>query len=201
MRNLCLTMVLTLAATAGAATAQSQALTISASSRVVVYGDRVRISGVLENNQPGTPVTVFIRRSGEAAFVPVNNSPIDARGAWSFTFEPTIRSSLQARSGETVSPTVIVRVKPRLTLSRRRGALYAQAVAAESFRGRHVWFQRRSAEGRWRSLRKVVLDDPPRRFRAKLPAGVSRVRVSLPRRQAGPGYEPATSRVLVLRRP
>ncbi|MDQ4024704.1 MAG: hypothetical protein M3217_04320, partial [Actinomycetota bacterium] len=174
-------MVLTLAATAGAATAQSQALTIRASNELVVYGDRVRISGVLENPQPGTPVTIFIRRSGEPAFVPVNNSPIDARGAWTFTFEPTILSSLQARSGETVSPTVVVRVKPRLTLSRRRGALYTQAVAAESFRGRYVWFQRRSNQGRWRSLRKVVLDDPPRRFRTKLPAGISRVRVSLPR--------------------
>jgi hypothetical protein len=200
MRNLSFTIVLALAATASTAPGQTQALTINASKEIVVYGGRVRISGVLENQQPGTPVTVFIRRPGESAFVPINNLSIDVRGAWSFTFEPTIRSRLQARAGETVSRTVTVRVKPRLTLSRRRGALYTQAVAAESFRGRYVWFQRRSQQGRWRSVRKIVLDDPPRRFRARLPSGVSRVRVSLPRRQAGVGYEPTVSRVLVLRR-
>jgi hypothetical protein len=201
MRNVCLTIVLTLAATTGAASGQTQALTIKVSKQIIVYGDRVRVSGVLANPPAGTSVTVLIRRLGEPSFVPVSNSTVDARGAWSFTFEPTIRSGLQARAGETASRVLTVRVKPKLTLSRRRDALYTQAVAAGSFRGRHVWFQRRSAQGRWRSIRKVVLDDPPRRFRVRLPSGVSRVRVSLPRRQAGPGYEPTVSRVLVLRRP
>lgn len=201
MRTVSLTIVLGLVVTAGAATGQPRALTIATSKGLVVYGERVRISGVLANQPPGTSVTVLIRRLGEPSFVPVSNSTVDARGVWSFTFEPTIRSGLQARAGETASRVVTVRVKPKLTLSRRRGALYTQAVAAGSFRGRHVWFQRRSAQGRWRSIRKVVLDDPPRRFRVRLPSGVSRVRVSLPRRQAGPGYEPTVSRVLVLKRP
>jgi hypothetical protein len=202
MRNRFLTTVLclALAATATAATRQSRPLTIAASKPVVVYGDRVRVSGVLQGNPVDTLVTVSIRRYGEPSFAPVNNSTTDSNGAWSFIFEPTILSQLQARSGDGVSPVLTVRVKPRLTLSRRRGALYAQAVAAGSFRGRHVWLQRRSQRGRWSSLRKVVLDDPPRRFRVKLPMGVSRVRISLPRRQAGPGYEPTVSRVLVLRR-
>jgi hypothetical protein len=201
MRNLSLMILFTLVATAGAATGQTASLTISASKELVVYGDRIRISGVLGNQPPGSPVTVFIRRAGEVTFIPVSNATVDAQGAWSFTFEPTIRSRLQARSGETVSPVLTVRVKPKLTLSRRRNGLYTQAVAAGSFRGRYVWFQRLSKQGRWRSLRKVVLDDPPRRFGAKLPSGGSRVRVSLPRRQAAPGYEPAISQVLVLRRP
>jgi hypothetical protein len=186
--------------TAAAATKQSEDVTIVSAKRVVVYGKRLRISGVLSNQPPDAVVTVFIRRHGESSFVPVSNSTPDASGAWSFSFEPTILSELQARSGEAVSRVVTVRVKPRLTLTRRRGVLFAQAVGARSFRGRHVWFQRRSEQGRWRSLRKVQLDDPPRRFRVKLPRGVSRVRVSLPRRQAAPGYEPTVSRVLVLRR-
>jgi hypothetical protein len=201
MRTASLTIILGLVVTAGAATAQSPALTITTSKKVIVYGERVRISGVLGSAPPETRVTVFIRRSGEPSFVPVSNATVDSRGAWSFSFEPTIRSRLQARAGDVASPILTVRVKPKLTLSRRGAALYTQAVAAGSFRGRHVWFQRRSAQGRWRSIRKVVLDDPPRRFRARLPSGISRVRVSLPRRQAGAGYEPTVSRVLVLRRP
>jgi hypothetical protein len=189
-----------LVSTAAAATRQSEDVTLVSAKRVVVYGKRLRISGVVSNQPPDAVVTVFIRRHGESSFVPVSNSTPDASGAWSFSFEPTILSELQARSGEAVSRVVTVRVKPRLTLTRRRGVLFAQAVGARSFRGRHVWFQRRSEQGRWRSLRKVQLDDPPRRFRVKLPRGVSRVRVSLPRRQAAPGYEPTVSRVLVLRR-
>ena len=189
-----------LAPTVTAATAQTQAVTIAAAKRVVVYGANVRISGVVSNQQPDAAVTVSIRRFGESAFVPVSNSTIDANGAWSFVFEPTVRSELQAQSGQGVSRVVTVRVKPRLTLTRRRGVLFAQAVGARTFRGRHVWLQRRTKQGRWRSLRKIVLDDPPRRVRVMLPRGVSRIRVSLPRRQAGPGYEPTVSRVLVLRR-
>jgi hypothetical protein len=193
-------LVLGLVPAATAATRQTEDVTILSPKRVVVYGARLRISGVVSNQPPDAVVTVFIRRYGESSFVPVSNSPPDASGAWSFSFEPTILSELQARSGEAASRILTVRVKPRLTLTRRRGVLFAQAVGARSFRGRYVWFQRRSEEGRWRSLRKVKLDDPPRRFRVELPRGVSRVRVSLPRRQAAPGYEPTVSRVLVLRR-
>jgi hypothetical protein len=200
MRKLIVTLALLLSATAGAATTQSGQLTIATSKRVVVYGDRVRVSGMLGNGSANAPVIIAVRRHGEPSFLPVGTTTTGANGVWSFTFEPTIRSLVQARSGDSVSRIATVRVRPRLTLTRRRGALFAQAVSAGSFRGRHVWFQRRSKEGRWRSVRKVILDDPPRRFETKLPKGVFGVRVSLPRRQAVPGYEPAVSRVLVLRR-
>jgi hypothetical protein len=185
----------------GAASAPSQTapLTIRASDHVVVYGERVRVSGVLRGRPAGTPVTVYVRRHGESAFAPVSMTATDAGGAWSYSFEPTIRCWVEAREGQLTSRTVSVGVRPRLTLRRRGGNLFARAVAARSFRGRHVWLQRRSA-GAWRSVRRVVLDDPPRRFRARLPRGTSRLRVSLPRAQAGPGYEPAVSRPVLLRR-
>ena len=171
MRSILLTIALglALAPTVTAATAQTQAVTIAAAKRVVVYGAGVRISGVVSNQQADAVVTVSIRRFGESAFVPVSNSTIDANGAWSFVFEPTVRSELQAQSGQGASRVVTVRVKPRLTLTRRRGVLFAQAVGARTFRGRHVWLQRRTRQGRWRSLRKIVLDDPPRRVRVMLP--------------------------------
>jgi hypothetical protein len=199
MRKLALLVGITLS-TAGATAAQSTPLSISPSKRVIVYGESIRIAGALPGRPAGSSVILAIRRHGEQSFSPVANQPTGSGGSWRFSFEPTVTSELQARSGESLSRIVTVRVKPRLTLKRREGALFAQAVAARSFKGRHVWLQRKSAQGRWRSIRKVVLDDPPRRFRVALPAGVSRVRVSLARRQAGPGYEPAVSRVLTLRR-
>jgi hypothetical protein len=201
VRTVALTIPL-FAAALGAVSAPSQPtpLTIRSSQPVAVYGQQVRVSGILDAQPAGTPVTVYVRRHGERAFSPVSVADTDGHGAWSFSFEPTVRSSIEARSGELASATVTVRVRPRLTLRRRGENLFARAIAARSFRGRHVWFQRRSSRGVWRSLRRIVLDDPPRRFRAQLPLGVSRVRVSLPRRQAGPGYEPAVSRAVVLRR-
>jgi hypothetical protein len=200
MRKPTLTLALVLAATAGTAGAQSDELTITSSKRIVVYGDEVEITGVLQSRAPNSPVIVAIRRHSEPSFLPVSTTTTDPSGVWAFSFEPTVRSQLQARAGEALSRIVTIRVKPKLTLTPRRGALFTRAVAAGSFRGRYVWFQRRSKQGGWQSIRKVVLDDPPRRFRVKLPKGVSRVRVSLSRRQAAPGYEPAVSRVLVLRR-
>ena len=201
MRTLALTIPV-FVAVLGAVPAPSQPtpLTIRSAEPVVVYGEVVHISGVLRGRPEGTQVTLYLRRHGESTFSPVSVVVTDERGAWSFAFEPTMRSSIEARSGELASSTLTVRVRPRLTLKRRGGSLFARAVAARSFRGRHVWFQRRSSRGVWRSVTRVVLDDPPRRFQAGLPRGVSRVRVSLPRRQAGPGYEPAVSRSLLLRR-
>jgi hypothetical protein len=201
VRTLALTIPIFVAAL-GAVSAPSQPapLTIRSAEPVVVYGQVVHISGVLRGQAEGTQLTLYLRRHGESTFSPVSVVVTDERGAWNFAFEPTMRSSIEARSGELTSPTLTVRVRPRLTLKRRGESLFARAVAARSFRGRHVWFQRRSRGGVWRSLARVVLDDPPRRFRAGLPRGVSRVRVSLPRAQAGPGYEPAVSRSLLLRR-
>lgn len=200
MRKPMIMLGLILAATAGAAGAQSDELTITSSRGIVVYGDGVGVTGMLRSRAANAQVIVAIRRLGEPSFLPVATTTTDPSGVWNFSFEPTVRSQLQARAGEALSRIVTIRVKPKLTLTRRRGALFTRAVAAGSFRGRHVWFQRRTKQGRWRSIRKVVLDDPPRRFRVRLPKGVSRVRVSLSRRQAAPGYEPAVSRVLVLRR-
>jgi hypothetical protein len=201
VRTLGLTIPL-FAAALGAVSAPSQPtpLTIRSAEPVVVYGEVVHVSGVLGGQPEGTQVTLYLRRHGESTFRPVSVVVIDERGAWSFAFEPTMRSSIEARSGEFTSRTLTVRVRPRLTLKRRGENLFARAVGARSFRGRHVWFQRRSTRGVWSSVRRVVLDEPPRRFRAGLPRGVSRVRVSLPRAQAGPGYEPAVSRSLLLRR-
>lgn len=190
-----------LVAALGTAPAASQTapLSIRSSEPVVVYGEKIRVSGVLRGRPAGAQVTVYVRRHGASAFAPVDVAETDAAGAWSYSFEPTIRSRVEARSGELASRTVTVAVRPRLTLRRRGENLFARAVAARSFRGRHVWLQRRS-RGAWRPVTKVVLDDPPRRFRVPLPRGVSRLRVSLPRSQAGSGYEPAVSRPLVLRR-
>jgi hypothetical protein len=201
VRTLALTISLFVAALgAVSAPGQPAPLTIRSAEAVVIYGKVVHISGVLRGRPEGTQVTLYLRRHGENTFSPVSVVVTDERGAWSFAFEPTMRSSIQARSAELTSSTLTVRVRPRLTLKRRGGGLFARAVAARSFRGRHVWFQRRSSRGVWRSVARVVLDDPPRRFQARLPPGVSRVRVSLPSGQAGPGYEPAVSRSLLLRR-
>jgi hypothetical protein len=200
VRTIALASSLFLVVLGGAsAPGQPAPFTIRSSEPVVVYGKQVRISGLLRGGPDGARVTIYVRRYGRSTFSPVSVVDIDARGAWSFSFEPTARSWIQARSAELTSPTVTVRVTPRLTLMRRGGNLFARAVAARSFRGRHVWLQRRS-RGVWRSLRRVVLDDPPRRFQVLLPRGVSRFRVALPRGQAGPGYEPTVSRPVLLRR-
>ena len=80
-------------------------------------------------------------------------------------------------------------------------ALLTRAIAARSFAGRVVYFQRRRSNGHWRTVRRLVLDrSSSRRFRVTLPSGRWRVRVVLPSAQAGAGYLAGFSRTLSLRR-
>jgi hypothetical protein len=66
---------------------------------------------------------------------------------------------------------------------------------ATSFAGKIVFFQRRSASGRWVTLEKVVDVNSIARFRVRLPRGVSFVRVYLTQAQAGAGYLDGVSKI------
>ena len=108
MRTLALTIPLFVAAL-GAVSAPSQPtpLTIRSAEPVVVYGKVVHISGVLRGRPEGTQVTLYLRRHGESTFSPVSVVVTDERGAWSFAFEPTMRSSIEARPGVPILGSVL----------------------------------------------------------------------------------------------
>jgi hypothetical protein len=95
-----------------------------------------------------------------------------------------------------VRPQVLFRVK---AVSGRTVTFFTKARAVRSLAGKALYLQRRNAYGQWVSLRKATLTATSAvTFRARLPAGRSRVRMFLPKAQAGAGYFAGISRTLVL---
>lgn len=171
-------------------------VTLFLSRATVVFGEPVRLSGVALGLVDAGAVTIVARRAGAPVFRPIAGVPRGAGGRWSLTSRPALGTSYQARFGDARSPVLSVGVRPRVGLSLRDGFFFTSVVAARSFQGRFVFFQRRSADGVWISVKKVVVGRPPRRFRAALPPGRSLVRVYLPRGQAGAGYLAGYSRAV-----
>jgi hypothetical protein len=79
-----------------------------------------------------------------------------------------------------------------------RSALLTSVTASRSLVGRTVVLQRRARE-RWTFVRRAVLRRRIQRVQARLPDGVSRLRIVMPRREAGPGYLAGVSRVVRIR--
>jgi hypothetical protein len=177
-------------------------VTVAPARRVVVFGDRLRLTGTLYPGQPCTPpppgrrVQVQGRAVGAAAFVIRAAAPFGQR--WRTAVRPRVSTEYRASWSGRVSGVVRIDVRPRVTLRRARGGrLRVTVLSARNYRGRWVAVQRRTARG-WRFARAVRLGrGSTTRFRVPRRHGV--VRVYVPRSVAGRGYVAGFSRPLRLR--
>jgi hypothetical protein len=188
-----LSLFLVLPARAGAV----ESLTLEAGARTVIYGDAVTLSGVVSPASGPVTVLALPYHGGAAAAV----ADPDRNGSWRLALTPLVTTQFRAVAGSVDSAeTPVVSVRPRvhlLVLSARRGLFYTRAEALFGYQGRAAAFQRLDARG-WRTVKRVRLG--PRaavRFRARLPRGVSRVRVAV---EAGLGYARGLSRTALVRR-
>jgi hypothetical protein len=193
-------------ATAVVTTQPPKSLSLDANRSIVVYGGAVNLSGSVANGQQGESVTISEQRT--PAFTGVRTvarvqTAID--GAFSAVVRPVIHTLYRASTGQTTSNTIIVNVRPRLSLMRvglHRFALTAQA--ARSFAGRYGMLQRLSVrKHRWISVRRVFFTraitgvSPTITSRAAFRArfGGARIRVFVPRSQLSPGYISGVSNI------
>jgi hypothetical protein len=86
-----------------------------------------------------------------------------------------------------------------VTLSASGTGFLTRVAAGRSVRGKQVELQRASA-GRWITIKRATLERPAQRFRARLPRGVSRLRIFVSRREIGAGYLDGFSRPITVRR-
>jgi hypothetical protein len=100
------------------------------------------------------------------------------------------------------SPEIQTAVAPRLTLKRVGAWFVVRVDATRSFKNHWVYVQRRSALGQWVNVKKVLIGTPKtQRFKiAKLPAGLSHLRLFMTVNQAGVGYLASSSNVMNVRR-
>jgi hypothetical protein len=161
----------------------------------VLYGERVEVSGELSNGQPNQIVDLRVTPyRGEARIVTLRT---DAGGDFTFTHRPVIRTSYEARYGNTTSnqePYAHVRPSVGLrVLNARRGLFRVTMAARPEHVSRVVLFQRRISTSSWATVRRVRLRSSRlgARFAARIPRGTHRVRILVPQT---PGYLMSTSR-------
>jgi plastocyanin len=185
-------------------------VTASASRTLVVYGSTVTLSGATSSKRAGETVTIFAQPFGAAAFAAIGAATTEGGGTWSFIVRPKLETVYEARwkpaAATATSSPVKVQVRPQVLFrikaaSGRTVTFFTKARAVRSLAGKTLYLQRRNAFGQWVILKRTTLTATSAvTFKARLPAGRSRVRMFLPKAQAGPGYLAGISRTLVLTR-
>jgi len=184
-------------------------LTISAARRTTAFAAPVTLSGIVSNQQANEPVVIQGQECGKTAFTRVGAATTTAGGNWTLAVRPMINTTYQARWRTADSSTVIVKVRPKVRLTRVGSRFKARVTAAQSFTGKRVLFQRyRTVVRRWVTLKRVTLGASttptagtfvtPANFRARIRRGW-RLRVFLPQAQAGTCYLAAPSNTLRVR--
>jgi plastocyanin len=173
----------------------TRGVTLTATRRIVIFGDAIRLSGTVSSPQAGQTVTITVDPAGEPARrIEVETT---AGGEWSLRAQPRIRTQYTARWRNSTSDALTVQVRPRVTLRKVGRNLFAVVVvAAESFAGKSVEIRRQRSRTNRRLVivRRVVLNENPRTetisqrtFRLTVRRGL-RMRAFLPASQAGPAY-------------
>jgi plastocyanin len=186
-------------------------LTVSARPAVANYGSAATVGGVLSTAAAGQKIDILAQPCGENAAKAVGTVTTTTGGNFTYQAQPTLGTQYQARykgtTGTVTSSATPVSVRPMVVLKRNGVHRFtAQAIAAQSFVGKAVLFQRWIArKHRWSTVKTVFFG---KRVAASTPVPAStassvtfgvrlprllKVRAVLPSGQAGPCYVSATS--------
>ncbi|HEX7311538.1 MAG TPA: cupredoxin domain-containing protein [Gaiellaceae bacterium] len=187
-------------------TAAPATLTLSAHPTVANYGSTAAVAGVLSTAAAGQKVDILAQPCGENAAKVIATAMTTTGGNFAYQAQPTLGTSYQARyKGTTATVTssaAAVSVRPVVVLKRNGVHRFtAQVIAAQSFVGKAVLFQRWvKVRHRWSTVKTVFLgkrvaaSEPLAAstassvtFGALLRRGLS-VRAVLPAGQAAPCY-------------
>jgi hypothetical protein len=184
--------------------AAAPTLTLQAVPTILTYGGTTTLSGTLSTQRAGQAITVEGQDCGQNAFKKVATVQTAANGAFTTPAKPTVNTTYRARMKASTSPSVLVKVRPSLKLTRvAAGKFTAKVTAAQSFVGKWVAFQRYSVSlHKYVTVKKVTLTKvtpgvaptqvSSASFRASVKRG-TKVRLSMPQSQVGGCYAPASS--------
>ncbi len=172
-------------------------LTLAASAKFVVAGDKLALTGIVSNHQAGGQVAIFYQPYPTPNAIQRAIVLTTTGGAFSFVVAPGILTTYQATwKGAFATPTT-VQVQPRLSLG-RNGAWIIHAYGGHGLAGRDVQFQRlNTATGQWVTLKKVQLGSrSAARVAVTLPKGLNQLRLAMSVNSAGAGLLGGISPVL-----
>jgi plastocyanin len=189
-------------------TAAAATLSLGANPPIVIYGGTVTLSGALSTQQTNQALDVFAQQCGAAAPTKLASVSTATGGAYSTAVHPLMNTAYLVKSKSMSSPTVTVRVRPKVALVKVAAHRYRATVsAASSFAGKYGSFQRWNGTlHRWVALKVVPLAASTAgaaptvlsvgSFRSTVRAGL-RVRLTLPQAQVGGCYAPGTSNTIL----
>jgi hypothetical protein len=177
-------------------------VTLATPASRVVYGRGILLSGFVPTRRAGETVIIFAQPLGEGSPRSVATVLTASDGSWRWLAKPRIRTSYAAQWAGALSAASVVAVRPAVSLRRTASGRFATRVlGVRSFAGRGVQLQRRSATGRWITIKRVRLNGHSSALiKASLPRGRSVLRIAMSINQAGAGYLAGFSRTIVVRR-
>jgi len=185
-------------------------VTLHASPTVVVYGGHSTLSGTISTGQANQKVDIRDQECGSSAMKPLATVVTTTGGAFSYSAQPRMNTSYEARFKVSTSTATDVKVRPRFRLLKlARGKFNVRVLAAQSFAGHAVVFQRYvRSTSRWVTVKTVLLKAGPTvtlpidptvtsavTFRVRIKVRL-KVRALFPQAQAGSCYLGTRSAVI-----
>ena len=164
-----------------------------ASSRMFgIFGGAMTLSGAVSSKQAGETVTVIAQPAGEPAWS--TQVTTTTGGNWSLQVQPRIRTTYQAKYEGVASPSLVLNVRPRITLQKvGRDRFLVVVLAAHSMAGKTVDLARWTGSG-YSTFGQVQLQSIARTntiatatFASQLRLG-TKLRVFMPSSQTSPDY-------------
>jgi hypothetical protein len=175
-------------------------VTLNASASTVVYGSTVDLSGKVASGLSGVLVTIENEPFNVRAFSGIASTTTASGGTWSYTAQPTVRTTFEAIASNGTSSPLIISVRPAVYLSlAASGNLSTRVEGAVSF-SYHVLQLQRLSKGLWVTWKPVRLNGSAQAtFSTSLPVGKTSIRMAigpfvLGINQAAPGYLAGFSR-------
>jgi plastocyanin len=165
-------------------------VSLAVSAPIVAYGGQTMLSGTVSNGKPNQTVYVIAQPYGSSV-QQIAALGTGTGGAFSYMTTPTVLTNYYVKWGSANSATVVVQVRPQLTLTRQsRTRFYAKTNAgSHSLAGRSIYFQKHSPFGQWVTIAKLKLGPLGGRiFTVPHQKGTVYYRVYMTTNQAGLGY-------------
>jgi plastocyanin len=187
-------------------TGVAEAISLAAAPRIVAFGGRVNLSGVLSTHKTGEHVDVLALQCGSQAASKVVTVQTTTNGAFSTAVQPLMNTTYTVKVRNTTSSATTVSVRPKVRLGKIAPHRYALRIsAAQSFAGKLASFQRYNGT-RWVAVKTVRLAAnstgvaptviTSATFRSTVKHGL-RVRVVIGQAQVGSCYLPGVSNTIL----
>jgi len=175
-------------------------VTINSAQSTVVYGGLAILSGVVTSGLSGQHVTLESEAFSGSAFTGFAAITTAAGGSWSYSVQPSARTTYEAVANGGTSSPLVVSVRPAVYVTLVSGGRIATHVTAGISFADHVLQLQRFSQGNWVQWKQVRLNSNAKvTFSTSLPIGRTSIRMAigpfvLGIDQSAPGYLSGFSR-------